>query len=61
LLEALFVVLYQRCPPRVAALTFPAWVVKNLSWSYGIGYGLVALALDGDTRRRLRSKRNRRT
>jgi len=60
-LEALFVVLYQRCPPRVAALTFPAWVVKNLSWSYGIGYGLVALALDGDTRRRLRSKRNGRT
>lgn len=57
LLEALFVVLYQRCPARTAVLTFPAWVIKNLSWSYGIGHGLVTLAVDGDTRRLLRSKR----
>jgi glycosyltransferase involved in cell wall biosynthesis len=41
----------------VAALTVPAWVVKNLSWSCGVAHGLVALALDGDTRRLLRAKR----
>jgi len=57
LFEALFVIFYQRCPPRTAALTFPAWIVKNLSWSCGIGHGLVTLAVDGDTRRLLRSKR----
>ena len=61
LLEALFVILYQRCPARTAALTFPAWVIKNLSWSYGIGHGLMTLAVDGDTRRLLRSKRAGRT
>ncbi len=57
LLEALFVVCYQRCPAKVAALTGPAWVVKNLSWSCGVAHGLVALALDGDTRRLLHAKR----
>lgn len=57
LLEALFVVFYQRCPARIAALTFPAWIIKNLFWSYGIGHGLMALVIDGDTRRLLRSKR----
>ena len=57
LLEAIFVILYQRCPAGVAALTFPAWVVKNLSWSYGIGHALVKLAVDRDTRRLLRSGR----
>jgi glycosyltransferase involved in cell wall biosynthesis len=56
-LEALFVIFYQRCPARTAALTFPAWVVKNVSWSYGMGHGLVTLAVDRDTRRLLRSKR----
>lgn len=56
-LEALFVVCYQRCPARTAALTFPAWIIKNLSWSCGIGHGLVTLVVDGDTRRMLRSKR----
>ncbi len=57
LLEALFVVCYQRCPASVAALTVPAWVVKNLSWSCGVAHGLVALAMDGDTRRLLHTKR----
>jgi len=57
LLESLFVICYQRCPPQIAALTFPAWVIKNLSWGYGIGHGLVAFAVDGDTRRLLRAKR----
>jgi glycosyltransferase involved in cell wall biosynthesis len=57
LLEALFVIFYQRCPGRAAALTFPAWIIKNLSWSCGIGHGLVTLAFDGDTRRLLRAKR----
>ena len=56
LLEALFVVCYQRCPATVAALTMPAWVVKNLSWSCGVAHGLVALAMDGDTRRLLHAK-----
>jgi glycosyltransferase involved in cell wall biosynthesis len=57
LLEALFVICYQRCPATVAALTTPAWLVKNLSWSCGIAHGLVALAADRDTRRLLRAKR----
>ena len=57
LLEALFVVCYQRCSVTVAALTMPAWVVKNLSWSCGVVHGLVALAMDGDTRRLLQAKR----
>ena len=57
LAEAVFVVCYQRCPPRVAVLTFPAWLIKNLSWSSGLGHALLALAVDGDARRLLRSKR----
>jgi glycosyltransferase involved in cell wall biosynthesis len=61
LAEAVFVVCYQRCTPRIAALTFPAWVVKNLCWSYGLIHGLVTLAWDGDVRRLLRSKRAVRT
>jgi glycosyltransferase involved in cell wall biosynthesis len=61
LAEALFVVCYQRCTARIAALTFPAWVVKNLCWSYGLIHGLVTLTLDGDVRRLLRSKRAVRT
>lgn len=56
LAEATFVVCYQRCPPRIAALTFPAWLVKNVSWTIGMGHGLVALAIDGDTRRLVRTK-----
>jgi glycosyltransferase involved in cell wall biosynthesis len=58
LLEALFVVCYQRCRATAAALTMPAWVVKNLSWSCGVAHGLVALAMNGDTRRLLRAKRS---
>jgi glycosyltransferase involved in cell wall biosynthesis len=57
LAEALFVVFFERCPAKVALLTFPAWLVKNVAWSVGIGHGFVALAMDGDTRRLLRSKR----
>jgi glycosyltransferase involved in cell wall biosynthesis len=57
LLEALFVIIYQRCPARIAPLTFVAWIVKNLSWSCGIGRGLVALAVDSDTREFWRAKR----
>jgi glycosyltransferase involved in cell wall biosynthesis len=55
LAEAIFVVCYQRCPARVALLTFPAWVVKNMSWSAGIGWGMVALVVDGDARRIVRA------
>lgn len=51
LAEAIFVACFQRCPARVAVLTLPAWLVKNLSWSAGIGCGLVALAVDPDARR----------
>lgn len=60
LAEAIFVVCYQRCPIRVAALTFPAWLVKNLAWSSGIGHGLLALTVDGNARHMLRSKRTER-
>lgn len=56
LAESLFVVCYMRCPPRVAVLTFPAWLVKNMSWSAGIGVGLVALGVDANARRIVRSK-----
>ncbi len=57
LLEAAFVIVYQRCPLRVAALTFPAWVVKNVTWTCGTCVGLVTLGLRADVRRSLRSKR----
>jgi glycosyltransferase involved in cell wall biosynthesis len=58
LLETLFVVSYQRCPATVAVLSMPAWVVKNVSWSCGVVHGLVALAMDRDTRRLLQAKRS---
>jgi glycosyltransferase involved in cell wall biosynthesis len=57
LTEAIFVVCYQRCSGQVAVLTFPAWLVKNLSWTIGIGSGLVALAVDADARQLVRTKR----
>jgi hypothetical protein len=57
LAEAIFVVCYMRCPPRVAVLTFPAWLVKNLSWSAGIACGLVAIAVDANSRRLALAKR----
>jgi hypothetical protein len=60
LAEAIFVVCYQRCPVRIAVLTFPAWLVKNLSWSTGIGCGLLILAIDSDAQRLMRSKRAKR-
>jgi hypothetical protein len=60
LLEALFVVAYRRCRPAIAVLTFPAWMVKNLAWSAGIAHGMVNLARQPETRRRLRSKRSAR-
>ena len=57
LAEALFVVAYRRCRPTVALLTFPAWLTKNLAWTAGITRGIFNLALQPETRRRLRSKR----
>jgi len=60
LAEAVFVICYERCPARIAALTFPAWLIKNLSWSSGIGLGLLTLFVDKDGRRLLRSKQARR-
>jgi glycosyltransferase involved in cell wall biosynthesis len=57
LAEALFVVCFQRCPMRIAALTFPAWLVKNLSWTVGMGSGLVTLAVNADSRNLVRAKR----
>lgn len=57
LAEAVFVSCYQRCAPRIAALTFPAWIVKNVAWSVGICRGVVALAVDADTRRLMRGQR----
>jgi hypothetical protein len=38
-------------------LTFPAWMTKNLAWTAGIAQGLLSLAFQPDTRRRLRAKR----
>jgi glycosyltransferase involved in cell wall biosynthesis len=57
LLESVFVVAYRRCQPSIALLTFPAWMTKNLAWTAGIGQGLVNLAFQPETRRKLRSKR----
>jgi glycosyltransferase involved in cell wall biosynthesis len=57
LAEAIFVICYQRCPARIAVLTFPAWLVKNLSWSTGISCGLVTLAVNTNARRVVRSQR----
>lgn len=56
LAEAIFVICFQRCPARVAVLTFPAWLVKNLSWSVGICAAFVRLAVSADARRITRSK-----
>jgi succinoglycan biosynthesis protein ExoA len=61
LLESLFVVVYQRCSPWVAVLTFPAWLIKNVAWSCGTVRGLMTLGFDGKTRQMLRSKRNGRS
>ena len=61
LAEALFVVVYERCPLRVAALTFPAWLVKNLAWSAGITCGLAQLAVHRNLRVSARAKRAVRT
>ena len=57
LLEAVFVVAYQRCRPTVALLTFPAWLTKNVAWSAGIAHGMFSLATHSTTRRWLRAKR----
>jgi glycosyltransferase involved in cell wall biosynthesis len=57
LAEALFVIAYRRPRPAVAALTFPAWMTKNVAWTAGIAQGLVTLACQPHTRRRLRAKR----
>jgi glycosyltransferase involved in cell wall biosynthesis len=57
LAEALFVIAYRRCRPSIALLTFPAWMTKNLAWTAGIAQGLLSLAFQPDTRRRLRAKR----
>lgn len=57
LAEAIFVICFQRCPPRIALLTFPAWLVKNLSWSAGIACGLLALAVNADARHLMRAQR----
>lgn len=57
LLEALFVVAYQRCRPAIALLTFPSWMTKNVAWSAGIAHGIVSLAAHAKTRRWLRAKR----
>lgn len=56
LAEAAFVIGYQRCPPRAAPLTWPAWAVKNLAWSAGLGWAAAGLAVRPGTRRRLRAK-----
>jgi hypothetical protein len=58
LLEALFVIVYQRCRLSVAPLTFPAWITKNVAWSAGIAHGAVSLALQPQKRRWLRTKRS---
>jgi hypothetical protein len=57
LIEALVVVAYHRCRPSIALLTFPAWITKNIAWSVGIGHGILALAINPDTRHWLRTKR----
>jgi glycosyltransferase involved in cell wall biosynthesis len=55
-LEASFIVLYQRCSAKIALLSSSAWLVKNVFWSCGLGYGLVKLLIDRDTRHTLREK-----
>jgi hypothetical protein len=60
LAEALFVVVYERCPLRIAALTFPAWLVKNLAWSAGIACGLAQIALHKNLRSLVSLKRAKR-
>jgi hypothetical protein len=57
LLEAIVVVASNRCSPYVALLTFPAWITKNVSWSVGVGHGILSLVTHPTLRRRLASKR----
>ena len=57
LIEALFVVAYHPCEPSIAMLIFPAWITKNIAWSVGVGHGILSLATNPETRRRLRAKR----
>jgi glycosyltransferase involved in cell wall biosynthesis len=60
LAEALFVVCYERVPPRIAVLTFPAWLIKNTAWSVGIAHGLIMVAVDNKARALMLSKRHAR-
>ena len=57
LLEAIVVVASNRCTPYVALLTFPAWITKNVSWSVGVGHGILSLVTHPKLRRRLASTR----
>ena len=57
LCESLFVVASVRCSVSIAVLTVPAWIVKNIAWSFGVGLGALSLAIKPDVRFRLRSKR----
>jgi glycosyltransferase involved in cell wall biosynthesis len=57
LLESLGVLALQRCKPAVAMLSFPAWLVKNLAWSWGVVCAGASLASSAQTRQLLKSKR----
>jgi glycosyltransferase involved in cell wall biosynthesis len=58
LLESFVVVVLRRPSPVVAALTLPAWLVKNLAWSCGIVRGGLDLLGDRGLRSQLRVKRS---
>jgi len=55
--EATYVVAAKRPRPVIAALTVPSWLTKNVAWSLGVVAGAAKLAVEPETRRRLRATR----
>ena len=55
--EAIYVVVAKRPRPVIAALTVPSWLTKNVAWSLGVLAGAAKLAVEPETRRRLRATR----
>jgi glycosyltransferase involved in cell wall biosynthesis len=55
--EAAYVVIAKRPRAVIAALTVPSWLTKNVAWSLGVLAGAAKLAVEPETRRRLRGTR----
>jgi len=55
LVESSFVILYRRPARNVAYLLFPAWLTKNVAWSFGVVRAMYTLVTNHEMRSILRS------